>query len=129
MNKLKQIKKFESGVVSYSLFIELVDKDTEFREKLRFILRNSDLETDWGLNIIHDIVDNSEKEVDAIYDKAKIEKQAVGGNDVATVKTETIFDNDRFWEYVAQLKIDKHDPADVLESWLKEHKPDYFEDS
>lgn len=102
----KEIKKFESGVVSYSLFIELVDKDTEFREKLRFILRNSDLETDWGLNIINDIVDNSEKEVDAVYDKAKIEKQAVGGNDVATLKPKTLFDNDRFWEYVAQIKID-----------------------
>jgi len=40
----------------------------------------------------------------------------------------SIFANDRFWEYVAQLRIDKHDPADILESWLKEHNPDYFKD-
>jgi len=38
------------------------------------------------------------------------------------------FDNDRLWEYVAQLNIDGHDPADVLEAWLKEHNPDYFDD-
>ncbi len=39
------------------------------------------------------------------------------------------FDNDRLWEYVAQLNIDGQDPADILESWLKVHNPDYFEDS
>jgi len=43
-------------------------------------------------------------------------------------KTQNIFNNDRFWEYVAQIKIDKHDPADILEAWMKEHNPDYFKD-
>ena len=43
-------------------------------------------------------------------------------------KQQTIFDDHRFWEYVAQIKIDKHDPADILEAWLKENKPDYLED-
>ena len=45
-----------------------------------------------------------------------------------TEKQQSIFENDRFWEYVAQIKIDGHDPADILEAWLKEHKPDYFND-
>jgi|GEM_PF-1371840 len=40
----------------------------------------------------------------------------------------SLFDNDRLWEYVAQLMIHRHDPADILEDWLKENKPDYFND-
>jgi len=46
-----------------------------------------------------------------------------------TKKEQSIFNDHRFWEYVAQLKIDKHDPADILEAWLKEHNPEYFEDT
>jgi hypothetical protein len=46
-----------------------------------------------------------------------------------TEKQQSIFENDRFWEYVAQIKIDGHDPADILETWLKEHNPEHFEDS
>ena len=34
--------------------------------------------------------------------------------------------NDRFWEYVEQIKIDGHDPADVLETFLAKHNPDFF---
>lgn len=41
---------------------------------------------------------------------------------------DSIFENARFWEYVAQIKIDGHDPANVLESWLKKHNPDHFKD-
>lgn len=40
----------------------------------------------------------------------------------------SLFDNDRLWEYVAQLNIHRHDPADILEAWLKGHQPVYFED-
>ena len=37
-----------------------------------------------------------------------------------------LFGNDRFWEYVDQIKLDGHDPADVLETFLAKHNPDFF---
>jgi hypothetical protein len=43
-------------------------------------------------------------------------------------KPQSTFEDPRFWEYVAQIKIDKHDPADILEAWLKEHNPAFLED-
>ena len=43
-------------------------------------------------------------------------------------KWQSIFENDRFWEYIAQIQIDRHDPADILEPWMKKHHPEYFED-
>jgi len=42
-------------------------------------------------------------------------------------KTDSILGNDRFWEYVAQIRIDGADPADILEVWLKEHNPEFLE--
>jgi hypothetical protein len=34
--------------------------------------------------------------------------------------------NNRFWEYVEQIKLDGHDPSDVLETWLAKHNPEFF---
>ena len=42
-------------------------------------------------------------------------------------KRQSIFENDRLWEYVMQIKLDKHDPADILEAWLRKNT-DYFDD-
>jgi len=39
-----------------------------------------------------------------------------------------IIGNDRLWEYYAQIKIDGHEPADILEAWLKEYNPEFLED-
>jgi len=44
-------------------------------------------------------------------------------------KSQSTFSDPRLWEYFAQIKIDGHEPADILEAWLKEHNPEYFEDS
>jgi hypothetical protein len=35
----------------------------------------------------------------------------------------------RFSEYVTQVQLDGRNISDIMESWLKEHNPDYFEDS
>jgi hypothetical protein len=43
-------------------------------------------------------------------------------------KVGAIIGNARLWEYCAQIKIDGHDPADILEAWLKEHNPEFLED-
>jgi hypothetical protein len=43
-------------------------------------------------------------------------------------KRQSIFDDDRFWEYVIQIRLDGHDPVDVLEDWLKEHNPEHFQE-
>jgi len=43
-------------------------------------------------------------------------------------KPQSTFDDHRFWEYVAQIKIDGADPADILEAWLKEHNPEFLKD-
>jgi hypothetical protein len=43
-------------------------------------------------------------------------------------KVGAIIGNDRLWECCAQIKIDGHDPADILEAWLREHNPEFLED-
>lgn len=35
----------------------------------------------------------------------------------------------RFSEYVAQVQLDGGDISDILESWLKEHNPDFLKDT
>jgi len=78
---------------------------------------------DSNLGILGHFIWDIRDELQSVHDKpVKTE-----GNNVATIKPASIFEDNRFWEFVAQIKIDKHDPADILEAWLKEHKPDYFE--
>ena len=43
-------------------------------------------------------------------------------------KPESTFRDPRFWEYVAQINIDGHNPTDILEAWLKENNPDFLKD-
>ena len=68
--------KSNCGVVSWSIFDKVWHAGDEFRGKLRFLLINSDLDKDWGLNIIHDLINLSEKNADELWEKAKIEKKA-----------------------------------------------------
>ena len=42
-------------------------------------------------------------------------------------KRKSIFEDPRFMMYVAQINIDGHNPVDILESWLKEHNPEFLE--
>jgi hypothetical protein len=67
-----------------------------------------------------------EKNMSAFYKGEDAEKTATSAT---KDKEASIFKNHRFWEYVAQIKIDGHDPADILEPWMKKHHPEYFEDS
>jgi hypothetical protein len=66
-----------------------------------------------------------EKNMSAFYKGEDAEKTATSAT---KDKEASIFENHRFWEYVAQIKIDGHDPADILEPWMKKHHPEYFEE-
>jgi hypothetical protein len=44
-------------------------------------------------------------------------------------KEASTFEDARFWDCVAQIKIDGHNPADILKAWPKERNPKHFEDS
>jgi hypothetical protein len=116
------------SIVGWDIFDTVWHENYELREKLRFLLTNSNLDADWGLNIIFDLIDLSEKNAGILWEKAKTEKHGAGGNGVATEKPKSIFDDGRFWEYVIQIRLDGHNPVDILEAWLKEHNPEHFEE-
>jgi hypothetical protein len=79
-SRQEPIKHFNCGVVSWGLFDKVWHENDELRKKLRFLLTNSDL--DWGLNIIHDLIDLSEKNADELWEKAKTEKQQATSGEV-----------------------------------------------
>jgi hypothetical protein len=119
------IKHFEVGVVSYLLFDEFYHDVYSFIRRLKFQVGAGfmyEKEIPTALDMIEGLVSDAETKLNEILEKGKAEKGV-------KKKAKDIFGNDRFWEYVAQLKIDKHDPADILEAWLKEHNPDYFEET
>jgi hypothetical protein len=53
---------------------------------------------------------------------------SIGKGGSMAEKWQSIFGNDRFWEYVAQIQMDRRDPADILEPWMKKNHPEYFEE-
>lgn len=82
------IKHFQLGVVDWCLFSDFWTKQDELIKKLRFILFNSDLDADWGLNIIHDLIDMGEKDAHEFWERAKSQKHDSGGNDIITLKNQ-----------------------------------------
>ena len=88
--KQEPIKHFNYGVVSWGLFRELWEAQNEYIKKLSFILENTDFD-DWGLNIAFDLIEMAEKDADEWWEKALIETNEAGGNDIYTIsKNETL---------------------------------------
>jgi len=78
------IKHFDAGVVSWSIFIDFWGDQDEFFKKVKFILQNTDFD-DWGLTIAFDLIRMAQKNADEYWEKALIESNEAGGNDVYTI--------------------------------------------
>ncbi len=143
-------EKDDDYVVSHFLFSDFYEGVTTFVDNIEHLTKTGSYKdgSETALCLIMDqiggakkmIADNLEKMEEELEGQdAAIQDKKLGQDDPKeskptetiedTKKEQSIFDDHRFWEYVAQIRIDKHNPADILEAWLKEHKPDYFEDS
>jgi len=106
----------------------LADEFTHLIDKIGYLLReigSEGVDDDLVVCLAFDALENSKKKSDELWEKIKADNCKPDPEKIEIPKD--IFDNDRLWEYVAQIQIDKHDPADVLEAWMKEHNPEYFE--
>jgi hypothetical protein len=109
--------------VSMENVFSLVDEFDIFVDKIDYLIKQTigDEKGDDSLIfcLVDDVVENSKKKRNELWQKIRSESDSKKGS---------VFENDRLVEYAIQIRLDKHDPADILESWLKENKPDYFND-
>jgi len=142
------IKHFEAGVVSYFLFHDFHDDIDLLLRRLKFLARAGfdDEHMDTALDLIERLILSAESKLGEMNKRAVKESNEAGGNDIYTIsmneslkmkgrkspgngkKWKSIFEDDRFLMYVAQIRLDGHDPADILKVWLKEHNPEFLKD-
>ena len=75
-------KSFSTGIVSYSLFSDFFRSQDECLKKLSYLNDCLGCEGGWGVSIMADLLGNMEKLQDEYWEKAGIESNAAGGNDV-----------------------------------------------
>ena len=116
--------------VSYSTFLDLLDSMGGFIENVDFFVDVAFRMDAWekSAHFIHDQIEKAKKELSEIEERALEEPAGDSKESKEVTKPKSIFEDPRFSEYVAQIKIDGHDPVDILESWLKEHSPEFLED-
>ena len=123
----------EGHVVSWGLFDDFYNSMSGFIGKMKFLSDGgfSTNEHEIALNYIDDELINADEAAEKFRGKMHEETR---GQDVALEyhqRQKSLFkfmEDPRFIEYKSQIELDGGNITNILESWLKENKPDYFED-
>ena len=115
----KDEKRFQIFVHSEKAFITRMMEDPEFLRAVEGLYKDPDTQ---------DLVVRLSKRLEAA-ESCEIIRSLEQPEAAEEAKPDkSTFQDPRFSEYVAQIKVDGHDPIDILEAWLKEHNPEFLED-
>ncbi|MBL7180268.1 MAG: hypothetical protein ISS65_08695 [Desulfobacterales bacterium] len=94
------IKRFSTGVVSYSLFADMYENRSFFMGRLDFMVdcANETGEFEKAMDLIHLLIEQGHEENESFWDKGKSEKGAAGGNFIMTIKDEVQEKSDKLLE-------------------------------